>query len=363
MANVTYSLSTPEVIVSYLTLSFHIISGFLNFFIFYVVHQSAKLHSSAYAFLANACVSDFLLSLIYVLFFIIRKCATLSFIDADILCKLFNYISISACVVSTFTFAAIAVDRYRSISGSLQNQFKVMTDKEIFLSITVIWMSAVILSTPLLILSGTHSDDIDLCDVLPTKPLNEIFFTIMFIILYLLPLLIIVVMYVGIYNMKNHIQPFQDQQRSHCVSDQQSLLFIRMLMTVTGGFMMLTLPIFLFLVFAAYSNTSLEILRREVTPVYYLAWVCYTMAFSVTFINPLLYIVCDKNIRFVVKICVLQLLGLPVGEEFLRQAKLNQTFSRINTRRISAIHLSAFSSRNSWKGPRSDGSTQTSLVM
>ncbi|RDD42327.1 Neuropeptide FF receptor 2 [Trichoplax sp. H2] len=364
MANATNAIIEPQVVVTYVTLSFHILSGFLNFFIFYVVHKSAKLHSSSYAFLANACISDFLLSFVFVLFFIVQKTATLTFLDTDILCKLFNYISILSCVVSTYTFTAIAIDRHRSIHSCLNNQFKVMSDKEIFVTITGIWMSAVILSTPLLLLSGTYSYDIHFCDVLPSEPLNAIFFTLMFIVLYFLPLLVMIVMYVRIYAMKNYIQPFHREHQNQPISDQQSLLFIRMLVIISSGFMTLILPIFSFLLLTAYSGLSLEKLRRENLQLYYLAWVFYSMAFSVTFVNPLIYVASDRNIRFVVKICILQLLRLPVREEFLREAKLNQTLSRIRTRRVSAFNLATFTPNASWQNlRRSDERTQTSIVM
>ncbi|XP_071041570.1 neuropeptide F receptor-like [Parasteatoda tepidariorum] len=145
-----YNIETA-IIASYTTLM--AIGLFSNVLVCCVILANTKMRSSRNILVINLNISDIILCVFcmpFTLMVIIRR----SWILGAFLCKMVPFVQASTIFVSAATVLAIAVDRYNTIIN-LNQQFPKGNKREMFMSASLIWITALLLSIPICIFQNT----------------------------------------------------------------------------------------------------------------------------------------------------------------------------------------------------------------
>lgn len=155
-----------------------------------LAYRNPRMRSVTNLFIANLGVADLTVTLINVPFTVTYS--TLGYWPfGAFLCKAIPFILGITIFSSVGTLIAIAADRYRAIVHPLLPRIRT---RHAIMIIAAIWIVALIYPTPLLIYL-TLTDERRCTEKWPTKNAQEIYTVILFVALYLIPLIAISVLY------------------------------------------------------------------------------------------------------------------------------------------------------------------------
>lgn len=273
-----------------------IISFCGNALVCYVIFRQKRLYTVTNFFIANLAVADLFVTLVNVPFNIARNLME-EWPFGDFLCHLVNFSLMVSVYVSTFTLAAIALDRQQVLLYPLNPRIS----KPIgMLVLFLIWTSAIWLSLPY----GIYTRVVDVNLIVktvrrcrsdfpePSDRFEQCLSVATIILQYCIPLTIIAITYGRIVRKlwaRTYLgDATQNQQLSHAKAKRKS---IKMLITVVFLFALCWMPLNLYhLLTDLHPNT--EIFHYNST----VFFICHWIAISSTCYNPFVY--CWLNQRF-----------------------------------------------------------------
>ncbi|RDD39729.1 Somatostatin receptor type 5 [Trichoplax sp. H2] len=191
----------------------------------------------------------------------------------------------------------IAIDRYFVIVKPMQAFYRIQKLKVIVTSEILVWILSSIVNFPLLLIVRSHKADNYMCEFAQMNTILSIYFIIFDIILYIIPSIIIVLIYWQIIkHQQSYLQPGQtlQQDSEHLFKKKK---FIRMLISITLCYILTTWPFFATVFGVAVTKASLLKLREQSTISFLLAFFSYPATTSITVLNPFIYFKFDCNIR------------------------------------------------------------------
>lgn len=288
----------PEVaemsfIAAYITLGVVGLVG--NLIMIYVITRTPSLRTARNLYIANLSVSDLTLCTICMPFTLIQI-IRLNWPFGLLLCKMVPTFQATNVFVSTFSFSAIALDRYNVIVYSTRTAAR---NSKGFLKILVIWVLGFLLSVPWVVYTSVHEVGkkdlgfamyIKCVEVFPLK--LKAFCTIaVMVIQYLLPVITVTVVHARIhFFLKYH-------RRAMCANTMTALNQARekrrsnrtthVLIAITVVFAVSWLPLNIYNLIADFKPDLLY--GNSVLPGNSVLAVCHAIAMSSACWNPLLY--------------------------------------------------------------------------
>ena len=209
-----------------------------------------NIRNTTYYLLSNIACSDLVMTLLHIPFTLVKMLLS-HWIFGDVMCKMVNFTLITSVYVSTYTMAAVSLDKYRCFSQPLYPKWTYCGVKVLCL---LIWLGSGMLASPFLILSAEKNVTMPLymakrCVVeYPSAHWDKALTVFTFLFQFLIPILVTSVAYGKIiYNVhKNYYQPTKTLNESNReptghVASQYNM--IKMLLLVVLVFTVCWLPI------------------------------------------------------------------------------------------------------------------------
>ncbi|KAL9984548.1 hypothetical protein ACROYT_G006854 [Oculina patagonica] len=247
-----------------------------------LAYRNPRMRSVTNLFIANLGVADLTVTLINV-----PITVTYSALDfwpfGAFLCKAFPYILGITVFSSVGTLIAIAADRYRAIVHPLLPRIRT---RHAIMIIAAIWIVALIYPTPLLIYQKLTEDE--MCsEEWPSDQARKIYTVILFVALYLIPLIAISVLYFLIcHNLNTSESSAQEGSRRARKS------VIRMLVIVVVLFSVCWLPYHIVVLYDNFDDSP----ERSETFFQFLM-LSFWLSFANSCCNPVVYAVLNRNYR------------------------------------------------------------------
>ena len=275
-----------------------------NVIIFIAICRIRRLHTIDNVFIANLAVSDFLFTLIETCSNTTRWHNRTWEPPHDFVCYVIMASSVLCASASVFTQTAVAVNRHLAITRPLQYPNFVSKTK-IYISILVIWISAIALASPPLIWRPHEviCGEVESYDEKPT--FEMIYMTLEWIFIFIIPFGTMSAIYFKIYRTaRNHasrVKPgTSEETASHTDTGgsvrriqishfKRQLKAAKMLVTIAGAFLVSWLPFFVTLTLWKFQK-GIQIDSKVFTTFLYIVY-------TLPGINPAIYAFWSRDVQ------------------------------------------------------------------
>lgn len=275
-------------ILAYSTIILFGVTG--NSLVIYVVYRFKNLRNVTNFFIVNLAVADLLVNMLCLPFTLVYTLYG-EWMFGQVLCFLLPCAQCMAVHVSTITMNVIALDRYRSIVYHMETK---MSKEMCALVIVITWAVSALLASPLAIFReyGTvdlsPDESIQVCtETWPESSMNGSIYSISaFLVQYGLPLAVISVAYICIWNKLKKTSAGRNDRH------QRRKKTTKMLLTMVVVFAVSWLPFHAFQLAVDIDSTVLSMKDFKL-----LFTVFHIVAMCSTFVNPILYGWMNNNYR------------------------------------------------------------------
>ena len=287
-----------EIVVLFVAYSVIILlSLFGNSLVCYVVTKNKRLHTVTNIFIANLAMSDITITVLNIPFSLARLVLK-EWMFGSFMCHFVNFILMVSIYVSTFTMAAIAVDRHLVILYPLRPRLSLPMG---FIIIVITWFVGTLLSLPFAIFSQVADVDFLLVTVKrcrleypePSEAFEKYITLCTVIAQYCLPMTIIAYAYwqIGwtLWSRQVVGQPTENQQNSHAKVKKKT---IKMLVVVVMVFCVCWLPLNLYHLLTDFHPDAKQFAYNSAA---YL--VCHWLAMCSVCCNPFIYCWLNETFR------------------------------------------------------------------
>ena len=268
-----------------------------NIIIIQIIRYHGNMRKIAFNWLiVNMAVADILTALVSIPMAVVYLYVETSWFDAGlfglITCKVLFFALPLTIGISIFTMTVIAIDRYRFTSSSIRNES--LSPTKVKISIACIWLlSSFVYVTELIKFTVTKDAK---CrpdwNGLWSNEKERISHLIKFILVYILPLVLMFIMYsIIIVRIRKWDLPGEANEESQKRRQQQKKRSVHMMISVLVIFTLCWIPIQVFYFLNAYHQESFACI-----PVFWIM-LCVLIGNMNCAINPLIYVIFIKNFR------------------------------------------------------------------
>ncbi|XP_035665403.1 neuropeptide FF receptor 2-like [Branchiostoma floridae] len=303
-----YKHDTPVTIVfiiSYLIIFLMCIVG--NVGVCTVLVKNPKMRTVTNLFILNLAISDLLVAVF---------CMPFTLVDnllhgnpfGDVICKLQPLVQGISVGASIFSLTAIAVDRFQVIINPRKPKMSRCRSVQIITAIWVfsaliMWPQALVIENKEEVLPGYQNQTMQFCDEQwPSVEYNQAYTVMLFIVIYIGPLLINVYLYIRIsFRIWYKPNPAMASSRSSKMSNltqvsKKRVRVIKMLITVLVLFAVCWLPIHACLLIDSFKRHKMTIWQRSFLYAYMFPIAHWLLYFNSS-INPIVYGYFNTNFR------------------------------------------------------------------
>ncbi|RDD39663.1 Tachykinin-like peptides receptor 99D [Trichoplax sp. H2] len=282
-----------------------IIGSILNLILVGIILLSKKLRSPSYIFVLNLAVSDLLMSVQVSFIYVIDKASfELTTLISDVLCKLRYFVILTCYSASVLSLAVISLYRLEVVLQPLrQSSIKFIFNRP-KITVIFIWLTCIILNIPV-ILTIRYDDQIGVCDLY--FPLGQLYSSICFGILltltYFIPLVIMVLTYhrIGIRLRATNSAIFVSSSRNNHGLNHRTKIAIKFLSIATAIYMLLSWPLLVSFLIQAILGLTYSAMYHKSSAAAAFHIIANSVTFMVSLINPILYLIYDKNIKLEIR--------------------------------------------------------------
>ncbi|XP_016370649.1 neuropeptide FF receptor 2-like [Sinocyclocheilus rhinocerous] len=228
---------------------------------------------------------------------------------SNTICKLSGLVQGTSVCASVFTLVAIAVDRFRCIVYPFKPKLTLFVAK---VSIGAIWVLALTIMFPSVLMLTVeqekghvmghvmvHSDNstyplYSCYETWPDPEMRKVYTTVLFVHVYVIPLLLIMLMYGRIGAKLYATAILASAERPDVPTSQRKIRVIKMLIVVALLFMLSWLPLWTLMLLTDYARPdedNLELLTSYIFPL------SHWLAFSNSSVNPFIYGYFNENFK------------------------------------------------------------------
>lgn len=297
-SNVTYSTEQIDRTLAPIYVVVIIFGAVGNLIVISVIKSTRSMHTTTNFLLVNLAVGD-LMTLLWcipykVLIFLFEHPSGLA---GDFLCKFFTSynVTVITLTVSIFTLTGLSVERYRALINPLHRKFRLDLDN-VWYAVGAVWIAATAFMVPLFVVTE-YVPAAKTCRVKwPSKGQEDLYSMCIMVFSIFVPLTVTLVCYIriikGLY-FSNTICaiPAGPQQASDL---QEKRKIVKILLVVTGAFVMCFLPYASFRIVVALANeddyetySKLQSLRE----------IFKFLSYTSSSFNPVIYAVQSSNYR------------------------------------------------------------------
>ena len=265
-----------------------------NTLVIYIVFTVNHMRSSTNTLIANMAFADLLMTIdipyLVKWYYVWNK--WFGTFMGTVLCKFFHAAQVGSLAASVFSLVAISLDRSFAILFPMK---KIMTRNVVRFAIATTWLDALALILPLVIATKNiqlEGGDGMICDEFWEPMSTEVYITVVFITAYVIPLIIIAIVYclAGLRLCRRKL-PGQQNSTAHKKIQASSRRATTMLITVTVIFALTWLPLLALEMIKVYNRVLIFEITTKVR--FVVPWFGYCNSA----INPILYVIFSGNYR------------------------------------------------------------------
>uniref|UniRef100_A0AAY5KMG1 Neuropeptide FF receptor 1 n=1 Tax=Esox lucius TaxID=8010 RepID=A0AAY5KMG1_ESOLU len=261
-----------------------------------IVMRNRHMRTVTNFFILNLAISDLLVGIFCIPTTLVDTIIT-GWPFSNAVCKLSGLIQGTSVGASVFTLVAIAVDRFRCIVYPFKPKLTLLVAKA---TIGLVWALALAIMLPsavmlmvkaeeghFMVSSDNQTFPLYSCyETWPDPEMRKVYTTILFTLLYLVPLAVIIIMY-GCIGAKGHLDVKSP-------ISQRKVKVVKMLIVVALLFMLSWLPLWTLMLITDYATPGGEQLDLLTGYIYPFA---HWLAFSNSSINPVIYGYFNENFK------------------------------------------------------------------
>ncbi|RDD37898.1 Neuropeptide SIFamide receptor [Trichoplax sp. H2] len=244
----------------------------INFIICRIIIKKKEFHTSTFYLLFNMAISDcfimvaafLLIGNNYIASIQVWSSATLM-----VVCKITPSLNAVSLVSSTYTLAAISIERHYTLISKVRNRSLFKTRKRLTIVIAATWLIGLIMAIPMLFIATYTPKTPWMCNIINISlAFNVGYFMSLLVVAYIIPLIIMIIMYSKIIHfltnnlMTNQNTPspvYQNNRKRHT-------RIIAMLIIATVLFFLFCFPLFISFIIVALSGLDFAIYFSAITP-------------------------------------------------------------------------------------------------
>ncbi|RDD39655.1 Neuromedin-K receptor [Trichoplax sp. H2] len=296
----TNSNATASPLASVLTFTVSLLGVLGNFILLSVILTAKKLKDPSYTFITNVTVSDLLMALQVCFLFLPNNLTKHFFFYNGILaCRLLYSVFYASYNASVFSLTMISIYRYKIVIKPLRYRLSPSSFKYTKIIIISIWIVSILNCIPTFLLTN-YSVKYKVCDVsYPYGTAFNIFYYVsVFTVTYILPVLIMLVNYLKIgCKLSSQTSPLTHTFTDARQISMRSKAVIKFLVGVTAVYMLLSWPFVFGIMAMSIAKTTISQLIQDFSVAPQLLTYSFATSMLVSIINPILYLMFDKNIK------------------------------------------------------------------
>ncbi|XP_016316068.1 neuropeptide FF receptor 1-like [Sinocyclocheilus anshuiensis] len=269
-----------------------------------IVLRNRHMRTVTNIFILNLAVSDLLVGIFCIPTMLVDHRIT-GWPFSNTICKLSGLVQGTSVCASVFTLVAIAVDRFRCIVYPFKPKLTLFVAK---VSIGAIWVLALTIMFPSVLMLTVeqekghvmvHSDNstyplYSCYETWPDPEMRKVYTTVLFLHVYVIPLLLIMLMYGRIGAKLYATAVLASAEQPDVPTSQRKIRVIKMLIVVALLFMLSWLPLWTLMLLTDYARPdedNLELLTSYIFPL------SHWLAFSNSSVNPFIYGYFNENFK------------------------------------------------------------------
>lgn len=281
----------------------------LNTTLLYIITKSKKLHTPVYILVWNLSLTNNFLSCIYPIGLIglplLQSNNLASYYFGSWMCKISYYISDVFTCVSNLTLAIISRERYDVIISSTwsNNRSQFVNIRFVAIMITLIWLVSLLVCIPNIIFTDSYVTDPVFCEIYQPNSGVQYYLTFFVFIVIILPCLLMAYNYTKIgLHIVRRVRPGSLSSQSQRLDIRQKRNLLQVLIITTSTFFLFHLPHIIKILALSHANISLRQLERDDIVLYFICTTTSGVAQLLIFINPIIFLTYDRNIKGQLKI-------------------------------------------------------------
>ncbi|RDD37252.1 Prokineticin receptor 2 [Trichoplax sp. H2] len=270
------------------TIPFSCIGLIMNVFLAFLFVKDKFFHTVSYTLMLVSIISDSISNFAVITNYVYLLGTSFDHSHGVILCKLVNYCLLASYGISILNLSLIGITRYFAIVRPYCLFYRKYRHKIILIAELFICISALSLAIPSLFHVETYHQDAVLCGFIRiSKSVSTYLITIVFF-LYLLPSIIIGLVYGRIIkHQRKYVRPGQPSNEEQADERIRKRKFIRMLISITLPYILITWPYFVTLAGFSITHRSMRYLLNENNALFVLAFCSLSITSSITVLNPI----------------------------------------------------------------------------
>ncbi|RDD37900.1 Rhodopsin, GQ-coupled [Trichoplax sp. H2] len=279
-------------------LTFTVFGCMANSIVCWIIWKKRELHTPTFYLIMNMAISDcaiLCMSSLQLLndYTLLRLKIRPQEIKFIIFCRLLPIFCLTAYISSTFTLAAISIERFYSISSWSNNKSYFNTRKKLRLVIGFSWLVGIIVASPFAAIVTVPGRFPWICIIVKINiVLSSIYFLTLFLIAYLCPLVVMVIMYTKIilFLRSHFVIHQQNDLKTYQANKKRHIRIVKKLILLTSLFLTLSFPLFfLYLLMGFSGKSSYNFLKIKNPRNIILSEVGFLLTVVSCLQNPLLY--------------------------------------------------------------------------
>ena len=290
-------VSTSDVLMA----SIGVIGILSNIILLSILIYSKKVRDISYVFVVNVAFSDFLTAFIICCLFLPKILfPAFTTLVGDSFCKILYFVFCATYDTSAFSLVVISLYRFKIIVDPVRYRSQSFICKHWFKVILTMWIVSLLISLPTLLLTTTTYVGEARCDVFYPYGFipNIIYFSLFFIITYVVPVLLMSFNYIRIgRDLYSRTYPNSNLLSGRLPRNHRNKSVIQFLISITCIYMIVSGPIFIGLTVLSIAGETYTHIRESNYLLSRVLVASLGISASVCFINPILCLIFDKNIR------------------------------------------------------------------
>lgn len=273
-----------------------------NSILLYIFITDGRFRLTSYSLLCVCITSDFISNVFSFISNSLFLSSKLPQPVATLICQLFGFVMYTSYGISIMNLCLISIDRYFTLVKPHARFYRVNKNRVLIISQIMIFCISIATAIPVIFFLTARSSDHLLCDFVQHNFSVSIYLILMIMILYLLPSLLLLIVYGRIIAFfRSYIRPGESLTGKNRIGINKTsgctYNITKTFIAISLSYTLVTLPFFILLFALAVAQKSTSQLLKESEIMFWLAMIASSCVINITVINPILYLKFDNNIR------------------------------------------------------------------
>lgn len=270
----------------------------INLFILNLFLFDKHFQKTSYRLMCVSVISDIISTLASLAGYIQIVRRDLDYIGGTFMCRMVLFLLFASFGVSMMNLCLIGVDRYFIIMKPLSPFYRQYKVYVLVIGETAIWFISIATNGPIFSYVSVHINDTLLCDIPNITFPVSIYLIAHAIILFLIPTIIILVVYGQIIAFqKSYRRPGEVIKQQRLDEQMKSKRFMKMLTWISTSYIFISWPFSATIVGMAVTRQSTLMIRESNIVHFLFSFFTVTITTSIVILNPFIYLKFDLNVR------------------------------------------------------------------